>query len=77
MGTAPLRYQSERVILLVHPRNTMTWELWGEHLKGLEAWFRKYAFVECDLDFGEQGVRKFTGWGVLVQIDRGVGVQTE
>lgn len=55
----------------------MTWELWGEHLKGLEAWFRKYAFVECDLDFGEQGVRKFTGWGVLVQIDRGVGVQTE
>ncbi len=39
---------------------------------GLESWFTKWAFVECDFNMGQIGLENMFGTGALVQFDEGV-----
>lgn len=73
MGRRPLRYTAGNVHLLVHASDEMTWEVWGTVIGGLEEWFERWEFVECDVDVGKVGgLGYWYGTGVLVMIDKGL-----
>lgn len=73
MGRQPLRYTAGNVHLLVHVNEKMTWEIWGTAIRGLEEWFERWEYVECDVDIGMVGGLEFWyGTGVFVMIDKDV-----
>ena len=45
----------------------MSWEVLGTIVRGLQSWFEKWEFVECDFNMGQVGVDNLFGTGTLVQ----------
>ena len=58
--------------LIVHSASAITWEVLGTVVRGLQAWFEKWEFVECDFDMGQIGLDALFGTGVLVRVAKGV-----
>ena len=68
IGKTEVQSSSNRVYLILHSSDSLTWGMWGSALKGLMDFVERFEFVDLDFEIIERYISEVVGSGLLVYI---------